>query len=396
MVNDADTKLLSHLQMAGEFLRDGKTAEANQQIAHALRLAPKDVRALNLLGLLHFQKGRVDEAHTVYARLVTEHPGDMALRLNLGLCELRQGQPDQAVLHLGLVARSEPDNLRAQSYYGLSLFRAGRLTEARPVLIRAGQQHLVAEIDTQLGTQPPEAKAVAKGGLSASPPRVAEPIRNERPLVSAPALADVLASAAIGETPSMFSVTSDGLLLIRVAGQVLVRGEGVLATVGVLDFVPTGEAESTWGDSETPFFLAEGRGELLLTTPTGRFVPISLADGESLYLRTSAFVACALSVIPKGPTPNAQTRELGCVLLQGPGDFVLHCPSVLHALAVRPGQTAYLDEACLLGWTAGLAVSREPGTEDTAEAHLVCVGHGHVLLSKLSSRATTTASDFAD
>ena len=161
---DADSNLLLHLTTAGDLLRKGQMAEAGAEIAAALRISPSDMRALNLLGLLRFQSGQVDEAYAVYSRLVSEHPADPALRLNLGLCELRRNQPEQAVVHLSLVLRSEPDNIRALSYYGLALFRAGRLIEARPILLRAGQHELVAEVDAKLGSQPLDALRARRRG----------------------------------------------------------------------------------------------------------------------------------------------------------------------------------------------------------------------------------------
>ncbi|HNF96216.1 MAG TPA: tetratricopeptide repeat protein [Pseudomonadota bacterium] len=379
---DADSKLLAYLTAASELLRDGKLADAGNAIAEALRIAPQDVRALNLLGLLRFQGGQVDEAHAVYARLVSEHPGDPALRLHLGLCELRRGQPAEAVVHLGLVVRSEPDNLRALSYYGLSLLRAGRLVEARPILLRAGQTELVAEVDQKLSTQPPSPETLPDSGPPKKPPRIVEPLVEEPQLPTAPPLADVLSQVTIGEAPALFSLTSDGLLLIRVVGHVLLRGEGVVASVGTLDFVPLGD-ESSDGSGQVPelLFRAEGRGELLLSPQGGRFTPLSLGDGEELCLAPQALLACSSSLLRDPRVLPRSEGELPCLLLKGPGELVLRSPCELHALPLRPGQSAYLDESSLLGFTAGLLVMRDALSDDENDGHLVCSGHGHVLLS---------------
>lgn len=380
---DADSNLLLHLTTAGDLLRKGQMAEAGAEIAAALRISPSDMRALNLLGLLRFQSGQVDEAYAVYSRLVSEHPADPALRLNLGLCELRRNQPEQAVVHLSLVLRSEPDNIRALSYYGLALFRAGRLIEARPILLRAGQHELVAEVDAKLGSQPSDALDFAETP-SLKPPRIVQPLIEDPPLPTAPPLTDVLAAATIGEAPAAFCLTSDGLLLVQVVGHVLLRGDGVVASMGTLDFVPLG-SEDDAEPATASLFRAEGRGSLILSPQGGRFTPMSLADGEELLVRESALCACSSSLLPNpSVTPRAE-GELPCLRLVGPGELVLRSPSELHALMVRPGQSGYLDETCVLAWTSSVSMSRDAWSSDDADGHLICSGHGHILLSVTAS-----------
>lgn len=380
---DADSNLLLHLTTAGDLLRKGQMAEAGAEIAAALRISPSDMRALNLLGLLRFQSGQVDEAYAVYSRLVSEHPADPALRLNLGLCELRRNQPEQAVVHLSLVLRSEPDNIRALSYYGLALFRAGRLIEARPILLRAGQHELVAEVDAKLGSQPSDALDFAETP-SLKPPRIVQPLIEDPPLPTAPPLTDVLAAATIGEAPAAFCLTSDGLLLVQVVGHVLLRGDGVVASMGTLDFVPLG-SEDDAEPAMASLFRAEGRGSLILSPQGGRFTPMSLADGEELLVTESALCACSSSLLPKpSVTPRAE-GELPCLRLVGPGELVLRSPSELHALMVRPGQSGYLDETCVLAWTSSVSMSRDAWSSDDADGHLICSGHGHILLSVTAS-----------
>lgn len=379
---DADSNLLLHLTTAGELLRKGQMAEAGAEIAAALRISPSDMRALNLLGLLRFQSGQVDEAYAVYSRLVSEHPADPALRLNLGLCELRRNQPEQAVVHLSLVLRSEPDNIRALSYYGLALFRAGRLIEARPILLRAGQKELVEEVDAKLGSQPADALELHEEP-SLTPPRIVQPLMEESPPPTAPPLSDVLAAATIGEAPAAFSLTSDGLLLVQVVGHVLLRGDGVVASLGTLDFVPLG-SEDEEAPATAALFRAEGRGSLILSPQGGRFTPLSLADGEELLVTESALCACSSPLLGQSTVVHAE-GELPCLRLVGPGELVLRSPSELHALMVRPGQSGYLDETCVLAWTSGVSVSRDAWSSDDGDGHLICSGHGHILLSVTAS-----------
>lgn len=148
-----EAELLAHLARASDRLRDGRLGEAKTAISAALRESPDDVRALNLLGLLHFRSGQLADARTVYLRLLERHVDDTSLRLNLGLVELRRGDFAQAVQHLARVTQAEPDNVRALGYYGLALMRAGQLLKARPVLAKAGQTELLRKLEEELSSR---------------------------------------------------------------------------------------------------------------------------------------------------------------------------------------------------------------------------------------------------
>src|SRR5262245_6729517 len=95
--------LAVHVPRAGEHLRSHRLDDAAAEIGAALALSQGDLRARNLLGLLHFRAGRFDEALAVYHQLLSEREHDTALRLNLGLVELRMGHNQQAADHLALV-----------------------------------------------------------------------------------------------------------------------------------------------------------------------------------------------------------------------------------------------------------------------------------------------------
>ena len=210
------------------------------------------------------------------------------------------------------MVRSEPDNLRALSYYGLSLLRAGRLVEARPILLRAGQTELVAEVDQKLSTQPPSPEMLPE--RSAQNRRgIVEPLVEEPQLPTAPPLADVLSQVTIGEAPALFSLTSDGLLLIRVVGMSFCVARAWLPASERSDFVPLGD-ENSDGGGQVPelLFRAEGRGDLLLSPQGGRFTPLSLVDGEELCLAPHALLACSSSLLRDPRVLPRSEGELPC------------------------------------------------------------------------------------
>lgn len=145
-----ESALLGHLDQAMSLLRAGNLEGARGEIDAALRLAPEDVRAVNLRGLWLYRSGRYDEALPLYTQLSQRHGGDAALWLNLGLVKLRLGMATEAADDLMRVVGAEPDNTRARAYLGLALLRAGELEAARNAFLQAGQDDLARQVDERL------------------------------------------------------------------------------------------------------------------------------------------------------------------------------------------------------------------------------------------------------
>lgn len=426
---DDAAALGAHLQRAGESLRAGQLEEAQTEVDAALRLAPDDVRAQNLLGLLHFRTSRLDEARAIYQRLLVLHPGDVALRLNLGLVELRRADYPAAINHLGRVAEVEPDNVRALGYYGLALFRAGELTRALPVLQRAGQADLVRQIEDRLRRAAP-APASSPGSDSddemtpvrliasedeaptPAPPRVAEPLP---PSADSPtevgtrtplSLGAFLRARSLGQrpSPSPFELTREGLLVVRVEAAASLEGAvrlctlGTLASSGTLRFqalprtdgaLPT---DRSFGDGDDALQLALGSGVIVLGPGAGRFTLLSLR-GEALRLRQahlfgfSASLRYECSVLPLAPNsgdsaaqPPPAPEERALITLRGEGELVVRSLSMPAALRVLPGQRCFVELARLVGWTGALRPLAHPPLVPSSAPYVECRGNGYVLL----------------
>ncbi|MFO0574028.1 MAG: tetratricopeptide repeat protein [Polyangia bacterium] len=428
---EAASALGAHLQRAGESLRAGQLEDAQTEVEAALRLAPDDVRAQNLLGLLHFRTSRLDEARALYQRLLVLHPGDVALRLNLGLVELRRADYPAAINHLGRVAEVEPDNVRALGYYGLALFRAGELTRALPVLQRAGQSDLVRQIEDRLRRAAPAPASSPAGDsdemtpvrLIASedetptpaPPRVAEPLP---PSADSPteigtrtplSLGAFLRARALGlrPSPSPFELTREGLLVVRVEAAASLEGAvrlctlGTLASSGTLRFqalprtdgaLPT---ERSFGDGDDALQLALGSGVIVLGPGAGRFTLLSLR-GETLRLRQahlfgfSASLRYECSILPLAPSssdsgdgagqPPPAPEERALITLRGEGELVVRSLSTPAALRVLPGQRCFVELARLVGWTGSLRPLAHPPLLPGSAPYVECRGNGYVLL----------------
>lgn len=496
--------LAGHLTRAAEHLRTDRMADAQGEIEAALSLSPGDVRARNLLGLLHFRAARFPEAQGVYQELLRDRPADTSLRLNLGLVELRMGNHAQAVEHLQLVIEAEPENARAQGYYGLALLRAGQLVLARQVLTRAGQEDLVRQVDHLLAQQqerpaqkaPPEPPPSAETPLPTPAPglrgRVAQPIlpgqeqgqgpgqgqgqdaeldfearhtlsearravsagaralEGEQPFVPAESLGELTsgtwqaapASHGLPAPPSSmsplrpiplpqertmpppnlpspaqaaqplqafvrkrelapplegsFGVTPDGLLVLRVAGQLPTRSIGVVISTGELSFQPLARRtrgrtlDETFGEGPTGLFRAEGAGMMIISPRGGHFAPIALSE-ESIYLRESATFAFEDGLhwengrIP-GAGPSAALGHAGLpdhlsrvVQFRGSGQVVLHTERPVFTVRLPAGQSCYIEVEQLIGWTGKVI----PGllTEGGVPTpYVACSGEGFLLV----------------
>ncbi|MES1205719.1 MAG: hypothetical protein ABUS79_07250, partial [Pseudomonadota bacterium] len=85
----ADGRLLDHLGSAADLVGSRRFREAEVEILRGLSIAPADVRALKLLGLVRFKLGRLDEARAVCLEIAAALPRDAGIRLNLGLIALK-------------------------------------------------------------------------------------------------------------------------------------------------------------------------------------------------------------------------------------------------------------------------------------------------------------------
>lgn len=419
---DVAAALSAHLYHAGELLRGGRLEDAQREVAAALRLRPDDVRAQNLLGLLHFRTGRLDEARSIYQRLLGQQAEDVALRLNLGLVELRRADYPAAITHLGRVAELEPDNVRVLGYYGLALYRAGEHERARPILQRAGQTDLLQKVEAELqrnaASEPrsPDSRPDLSGqALSdedeapmSPPPRVAEPLP---PSADSPtqlgwraalSLGAFLRARSLGTRAGtgQFELTDEGLLLVRIASAAPSEGVGLcttgtVASSGTLRFRPLprateGPAQArSFGEGEDALQLATGTGVIVLSPCGGRFTLLSLR-GETLRLQKayvfgfSASLRYDCTVLPpapastSGPPPQPELREL--LTLRGEGELVLRAATVPYALRVLPGHRCFVELSRLVGWTGTLRPIVHAPLTPTGAPYVECRGDGYVLL----------------
>ena len=117
---------------------------AASHYADAIRLEPRNARALDNLGNVRFSQGRFDEAITSYDAALRLSPGLETARQNMATAHYdlanarwREGHLDEAVREYREAIRSRPDDAGFQRALGLALLQQGRRDEAVAVIRRA-------------------------------------------------------------------------------------------------------------------------------------------------------------------------------------------------------------------------------------------------------------------
>jgi Tetratricopeptide repeat/Mitochondrial biogenesis AIM24 len=179
-----DARYAEHLATAGTLVAGQRYEEAELEVMRALERWPTDLRALNLLALVRFKVGRLDEARATYREIAERAPNDPAVRRNLGLLALKAERADEAVAELELAAQLAPEDKRSWSYLGYAYTRFGDAVAAAAAFRRAGQHAVADELEA---ARPPTVLAeVSAPPQPAAAPAQISPPRRPTPIFGAP------------------------------------------------------------------------------------------------------------------------------------------------------------------------------------------------------------------
>jgi Flp pilus assembly protein TadD len=117
------------VERAAGLLRAGKVEEAERQLAAVLEGAPNEAGALNLLGTIRAQQGRLEEAEALFRRAARADRRFVGPRMNLAYLYHLKSQPEKAAVALGEVLTLEPDNADAAQKLARLLLGGNRLDE---------------------------------------------------------------------------------------------------------------------------------------------------------------------------------------------------------------------------------------------------------------------------
>jgi uncharacterized protein (AIM24 family) len=437
---------MNHLASAGELVAAKRFGEAEGEILRALSDAPRNVQALNLLALVRYKLGRLQEAHATYREIAGASPQDAHARRNLGLIALKLGQVEEALPELEMAVRLTPGDERAWSYLGYAYAKKGEVVEAAAAFRRAGQDALALELEhaatvrrpptpsmrfpvgpqveghrgeaadvrakappatgrskTAVGAHalapplpPPLDEAAARLGSIDLPPEVAAETARAIEATPVPLLAFVL--SRLGQAPA--PAVPSGALRLTISDEAHVRADGVLAGAGTLTWHPAfrrsqgRHTNERLGNAGARFFRLTGVGDVWIAGAHARWLPVSLTE-DVLYVREDRVLAFDGTLSwETGTVPGAELRMLQ---FRGRGIVALSLGEAPVAIKVTEDRPTLLAGARLVGWVGRLVPHGAPvvGSNDaeTAPFQVVCQGEGVVLLDTPPASAASAAWD---
>jgi hypothetical protein len=432
----ANEDFLFYLSRGSELLMQNRVVEAKEELEKALATRPSDAQGQDLLAGVYFRLGVYPTAIRLWLALVEEFPDDPILRVNLGLALFKTGQAEDAQVHLERALELDGDHERAWGYLGLTLWRLGKLDEAKQAFLRGGQLSMASrmEEESSAGTvpaPPPEPAVVAKTTdaavsamrtaageaerrlgasrveLSLEAPRITRPAGSwtvvetgadaiprrspSRPLlaISPPALS-AMAEGWTVELPqdTPLAVGADGELLIRSDGAIHSRLSGLRAARGPLRTetvarrfrVRDTRDQSPLGGEDDPIARWHGPVAAVLAPPERlRYHALRIA-GSLLYVREELVHAFDDRIgFESGRLPLAGSPAL-LLSFHGEGTVVLRLARRPSGLEVREGDEVHVDPNALCGWTGRLFPS-EVSAPNPRNAPLAFRGQGIVLVT---------------
>ncbi len=111
--------------LQASYWRDSETL-----FTHALAVTRNNDVAMNNLGIIFLEKGRLDDAISNLQAAIDVRPENAPAHDNLAKALLQKGQVAEAMVHYRKFLEIEPDNVEARNTLGTALIQQGRLREA--------------------------------------------------------------------------------------------------------------------------------------------------------------------------------------------------------------------------------------------------------------------------
>jgi tetratricopeptide (TPR) repeat protein len=127
----------ARLEQAATLIRDHRIAEAEAQLNSILKTAPNQPVALNLLGTVRAQQGRLSDAEALLTRASKIDPTLVSVHMNLAFLYVLKNAPDKTISELKEVVRLEPNNVEANYKLGRLLLARGQTDDAIDVIEKA-------------------------------------------------------------------------------------------------------------------------------------------------------------------------------------------------------------------------------------------------------------------
>jgi Flp pilus assembly protein TadD/uncharacterized protein (AIM24 family) len=180
---------LAHFNKGRELFDAKQYEQAERQLEEAYLLRPRDVRVLNLLGLVYFRQEKLERAEEVYRKLIAESPEAHTLHYNLGLICLKLNRLDDAESSFLKALELTRGHPKIHFYLGSLYERLHRYKDAIYQYREAGASLMVQRVEDKLASAP----------APSTPPA---PARKDRPDTRPPGPAPRIDSAEDATVPT--------------------------------------------------------------------------------------------------------------------------------------------------------------------------------------------------
>jgi tetratricopeptide (TPR) repeat protein len=385
---------LTHFNKGRELFQAHRLDEAERELEEAYLLRPRDVRVLNLLGLVYFRQDKLAKAEEVYRKLIAENPEAHTLHYNLGLIclKLDRLQDAESAFLKALDLRGNP---KIHFYLASIYERSQRFKDAIHHYRQAGANLMVQRVEDKMvgaagsdddsasaerpDTRPPgplseeEAAVVtSKVVLPVSPSLMSEDAppetfsetarfqvfddtlppgsrRAPKPPVTPPAPPPEETEVSGQE---VFRCVERGLMEVDFSGKVFIKLGSIYSYSGNLTF---------WVKEKRP----EGQPTLVIVTGTGRLIltdrereiTLMQVGGEAVFVEPSRLLACEEALQPHYERLGDARAGVEVVVLEGKGMVALSVSTKPLPLTVQPNMPASIPASSLIMWTGEIAPS---------------------------------------
>ncbi len=440
---------LTHFNKGREAFEARRFEEAERQLEEAYLLRPRDVRVLNLLGLVYFRSDKLGKAEEVYRKLIAQSPEAHTLHYNLGLICFKLNRLEDAEQAFRKALELTEGNPKIHFYLGSIYERLQRYKDAIYHYRQAGANLMVQRLQGKLGvggtpspdstappglTPPPPPRIAVPAAAPVPPPAEESPFDGEKviqavspALLTRPSLSDTArfqvwdqtlppgtrvaasspathlgalvevqrstpAKVPAGHGHEVFRALERGLVEVDFSGKVFIKLGTIYSYSGNLTF---------WVKDKRPgarpsLVIVTGTGRLLLTDHEREITLMQVVPSEPVFVEPAHLLACEEGLEPRYRRIGGEDEgaEVEVVALEGNGMVALSVASKPLPLTVRSGQPVCVPAASVIMWTGSLT----PHVVDDPQVYEVVLpsaavggrllrleGSGRVLVEQASS-----------
>jgi len=395
---------LTHFNKGRELFKARRLEEAERELEEAYLLRPRDVRVLNLLGLVYFRQDKLEKAEEVYRKLATENPEAHTLHYNLGLICIKLNRLEDAESAFLKALELTRENPKINFYLGSIYERTHRYKDAIYQYRQAGAHLMVQRVEGKMAapsaapaapaapappslprrgkpdTRPPgplphrkedETVATAKLVVPVNPSIMASegpPVpfyqtarfrvfddtlppgsRRVPQFTSPPPETAAPDEPASDSRPEVFRCMEKGLLEVDFSGKVFIKRGTIYSYTGNLTFW----VKETRPEGQPVLVIVTGTGRLILTDHE-REITLMQVDRDSVFVEPSHLLACEEGLQPRYVRLGETDAGVEVVALEGRGLVALSVATKPLPLTVRPGLPVSVPASSIIMWTGEL------------------------------------------